>query len=1109
MEYIFLFNLLLLIIPIRLSKYELNKSKFCSSMKAEEILLKIKGSGQQNVLYKSFSVNADKIYKGSDEIAQNEKQISLGSNSEIVEVKIVFNEKLTRCDWMFYNLINITYIDLSSFDASKVTNIAYMFYGCHCLTSIVFGQFVTTNVENMGNLFTECESLIELDISMFDTKLVTNMNSIFSDCCRLSSLDVSNFITNKVEDMTNMFNNCSSLVSLDLSNFDTSQVTSFTGMFSHSKSLTSLNLSNFITSKATSMERMFRNCINLEYINLDKANSNSNPDLNMIFENIPKNLVICINNLNNINSELTDLTYYSNDCSENWRSAQKKKRVVSDNSYVDACSGTSKYEFENKCYTECPDSTNDDNEDFLCEKNIDKIIITTQIEYKQTTYIINEKKIETTQLINVNQNPTIYQEVINQQTTGKNNENEIKETDEINREDELQKTNIDEYPKNTIPNIICTAKDFLYNKCKINSTEEKSEIGKNIVASILDGSLGDILNEILQTNTEFKKSFENKIIHIMTLPDKIDLNKTNTNNTIIDFGNCTTLLRDKYGLQDKEIFLLMIEHYFEEINIPLTEYYLFDEDGKMELSLDICGEQTINKYFSLEVDEEDEYKYNPYSDYYKDGCYPNAEENGIDMTLYDRQEVFNIERATCEKNCTYKEYNYVNKKINCECRVETEFVSFYNISVDKQKLLNTFTNIKKKSNINVIKCQNLLFNKDILITNVGSYVIIGIIFFSFICSVSFCFKDFAALKLKINIVCFLEPKIVGKIKNTKTSNKKKTKNNPSFVFNNLGTNKKKKKKQLSNPIKHIELNNNKNKNRFKQKVKNVITSKKLSTNKKKEFISTKRTILTNAKRKNTKNIFQNKIKKSKENIFEISEYEINNFKLEEAIQFDNRSYCDYYLSLIRTKHLFIFTFCTTNDYNSKAIKICLFFHIFTLFYSVNAMFFNDSTMHEIFESNGKYNIIYQIPQIIYSSLISSAFKIILSYLSLSESNIIELKNTIKLEKMLKGRMRNKNMKKVFNDSERVDQLNRCIAIKSFLFFVIDFMTLAVFWYYISSFGAVFENTQMHLLEDTLISFGTSLIYPFFIYLLPGIFRIPALRLKNDCLYRISKLLQML
>ena len=60
------------------------------------------------------------------------------------------------------------------------------------------------------------------------------------------------------------------------------------------------------------------------------------------------------------------------------------------------------------------------------------------------------------------------------------------------------------------------------------------------------------------------------------------------------------------------------------------------------------------------------------------------------------------------------------------------------------------------------------------------------------------------------------------------------------------------------------------------------------------------------------------------------------------------------------------------------------------------------------------------------------------------------------------------------------------------------------------FGAIYRNTQLHLLKDTLISFGLSLLYPFAIYLLPGFFRIPALANKNkkrSCLYNFSKILQ--
>ena len=60
------------------------------------------------------------------------------------------------------------------------------------------------------------------------------------------------------------------------------------------------------------------------------------------------------------------------------------------------------------------------------------------------------------------------------------------------------------------------------------------------------------------------------------------------------------------------------------------------------------------------------------------------------------------------------------------------------------------------------------------------------------------------------------------------------------------------------------------------------------------------------------------------------------------------------------------------------------------------------------------------------------------------------------------------------------------------------------------FCAVYVNTQIHLIKDTVISFVSAFISPFFIYLIPGFFRIPALakrKIDRRYLYNFSKFLQ--
>ena len=46
-----------------------------------------------------------------------------------------------------------------------------------------------------------------------------------------------------------------------------------------------------------------------------------------------------------------------------------------------------------------------------------------------------------------------------------------------------------------------------------------------------------------------------------------------------------------------------------------------------------------------------------------------------------------------------------------------------------------------------------------------------------------------------------------------------------------------------------------------------------------------------------------------------TDYELNWLSYEEALKFDKRSSCEYYSSLLSSKQLFIFTFCSFDDYN--------------------------------------------------------------------------------------------------------------------------------------------------------------------------------------------------
>jgi hypothetical protein len=223
----------------------------------------------------------------------------------------------------------------------------------------------------------------------------------------------------------------------------------------------------------------------------------------------------------------------------------------------------------------------------------------------------------------------------------------------------------------------------------------------------------------------------------------------------------------------------------------------------------------------------------------------------------------------------------------------------------------------------------------------------------------------------------------------------------------------------------------------------------------------------------------------------LNDNEINNLEYKKASKIDKRTFFLYYFSLLKTKHIILFTFILKKDYNSKVMKIILFLFSLSLYSTINTLFFDEKNIHEIYESKGTYKLVYHIPHIIYSSLITSIINLVLKYFALSEINICKLK------------YQNENLRK--KGAQLLDYLTK----KFIIFFILIFIFLILFWYYLSCFSAVYKKTQLYVIKDTSISFGLGMLYPFGYYFLPGIFRILSLKKRNECLFLFSKILQMI
>ena len=159
--------------------------------------------------------------------------------------------------------------------------------------------------------------------------------------------------------------------------------------------------------------------------------------------------------------------------------------------------------------------------------------------------------------------------------------------------------------------------------------------------------------------------------------------------------------------------------------------------------------------------------------------------------------------------------------------------------------------------------------------------------------------------------------------------------------------------------------------------------------------------------------------------------------------------------------------------------------------AMNVFFFSDDTMHKMFLDYGKYNFFQQIPQIIYSTIVSQLIELLLCYLSLTDKHYYQIKDSKRISK------------------SSMIGIMKCIQIKIGFFFGFTTLMFIFYWYLITCFCAVYQNTQTAFIKDSLLSFLLGNLFPFGIYLIPSLLRIISLKSKKirfECVYNLSNVI---
>ena len=650
-----------------------------------------------------------------------------------------------------------------------------------------------------------------------------------------------------------------------------------------------------------------------------------------------------------------------------------------------------------------------------------------------------------------------------------------------------------------------------------------------------------IKNEYIKKN----KTEGNIIITKNVIFEITDSNeqKTSINNNVssIDLGECENKLKEKYNiLKSESLIIFKTDSKSEDLKTTYVQYEIYNPNTLEQLDLSICQDYPININIPILLDSEVELLYKSLNEsgynlfdandsFYNDVCTTFETENNTDITIEDRRKHFyesNENLTLCQIGCSFQNYNSKTKKSNCKCRVvhknittNTKDIQFYT-----EKFTTNFLKTLKHSNFLVLKCYKLIFDISKLNKNIG-FIIMTILL---ILSIIFIFIHY--IKYQNYLPFFINSILKNKFysdKKDKNKKDKKTKNNKNIknieknkdnknenkimsIINKKSSNKSLQRKITKRRTNSLKVKNKKNAppprklNKSKTKRNNNIYNKIFNVNN--SDCKFKNTFLRKKNKLNSSSILKlnkinikpfNSIKNNKINhkIY-YNDQELNTLEYNIAIEIDKRTYSQYYWSLLKKKHPILFTFYPNNDYNLTSIKLSLIILSFSLYFTINGFFFSDETMHKIFVNKGSLNFLERIPQILYSVIITTVINTSLKLLSLSELTILSIKKE----------------KNLFSATNKTKIIIKQLKIKFIIFFILNIILNLFFWYFISCFCAVYINTQILLIKDTLYSLSLSMIYPFGLYLLPGFFRIPALRAKNkdkDCLYKISCLIALI
>jgi hypothetical protein len=239
-------------------------------------------------------------------------------------------------------------------------------------------------------------------------------------------------------------------------------------------------------------------------------------------------------------------------------------------------------------------------------------------------------------------------------------------------------------------------------------------------------------------------------------------------------------------------------------------------------------------------------------------------------------------------------------------------------------------------------------------------------------------------------------------------------------------------------------------------------------------------------------------KKREDKLINLEEYlktSLDELDYDDSIMRENRNICHIFIETLVVKQMILDLFYNNNWIIPKTIKAIFFIVRIDLYLFVNALFYNEEYITELYFSNKKEEFFSFIPRslnrIIYTSIVSTVLNFIISLLFPSENKI---KKILLRKKHLKE-MKNKIIITITN------------IIKNYWIFIGVSYIFGIFtWFYISCFNNAYPYLKIEWIKSSILIIIIIQFLSIFTCFLYAVIRFISIKSKSEKLFKLSNYL---